>query len=211
MDINNYDNAAGFYDVLSRFVFGKSLIRAQQALLTFIKPNSDVLIVGGGTGSILEELAEVHPAGLKITYVEISAKMIKLAQKRDWKQNEVLFLHTAIEEYIPVGQFDVIMTAFLFDNFKEERALKVFKILDTLLHPTGIWLFADFNVGKKNGSLWQKFLLGAMYRFFRILCNIEARQLPDMKALFQMARYNTLFETKHFGDFIESIVFQKPS
>lgn len=210
MDVNNYDNAAGFYDVLSRLVFGKSLIRARQVLLRFVKPDSEVLIVGGGTGFILEELANIHPDGLKITYVEISSKMIKLAQKKDWKQNEVLFVHTAIEDYVPARRFDVIVTSFLVDNFKEERAQTVFKILDSLLHPEGKWLFADFNIEKKTGSFWQKILLGTMYRFFRILCNIEATQLPDMGVLFHLAGYKTLFETKHFYDFIQSIVYQKP-
>lgn len=210
MDVNNYDNAAGFYDVLSRLVFGKSLIRAQQVLLPLVKPNSQVLIVGGGTGLILEELAKIHPAGLTITYVEISAKMITLAQKRDWRQNEVLFVHTAIEDYLPATRFDAIITSFLFDNFKEERAEKAFKILDSLLHPAGMWLFADFHIEKKTGNFWQKILLGTMYRFFRVLCNIEATQLPDMAALFQLAGYKTLFKTKHFHNFIESMVYQKP-
>ncbi len=210
MNVNNYDNAAGFYDLLSRLVFGKSLIRAQQVLLPFVKPDSKMLIVGGGTGLILEAIANIYPGGLKITYVEISAKMIKLAQKRDWKQNEVLFVHTGIESYVPAGRFDAIMTSFLFDNFKEERAEKVFKILDSLLHPAGKWLFADFNIKKKTGGFWQKILLGTMYRFFRVLCNVEATRLPEMGMLFQSAGYETLFETQHFHDFIESIVFEKP-
>lgn len=211
MDINNYDKAAPFYDFLSRIIFGKSLIRAQQALIPSVKYGSKILIVGGGTGFILEELARIYPAGLSITYVEISAKMLILARKRNWNKNEVLFVHTGIEDYAASDQFDVIITAFLFDNFKEKRAERVFKILDSLLVPGGKWLFTDFKIEGKNNNFWQKILLGTMYKFFRLLCNIEATQLPDMASLFQPAGYKTLLETKHFHDFIESLVYQKPS
>ena len=69
---SNYDNSAAFYDQLSQMVFGKALIRAQLYLLQQVPPNSTVLIVGGGTGWILEELSNIHYSGLAITYVEIS-------------------------------------------------------------------------------------------------------------------------------------------
>ena len=74
----NYNNAAWFYDSLSRVVYGKALIDAQVYLLQYIQPNSTILIVGGGTGWILEEVARIHPTGLQITYVEAYAQMMAL-------------------------------------------------------------------------------------------------------------------------------------
>ena len=76
---NNYNTIAGYYDFLSRTIFQRSIINAQVALLSYIKPNSTVLIVGGGTGWILEK---IEPAGLEITYVEISENMLALSRKR---------------------------------------------------------------------------------------------------------------------------------
>jgi spermidine synthase len=79
----NYDNSASFYDGLSRLVFGRTLIAAQVAFLSSIPKNAKVLIIGGGTGWILEEITRLYPSGLTITYVEISANMMALSQKRN--------------------------------------------------------------------------------------------------------------------------------
>ncbi len=77
----NYNKIAKYYDLISRLVYGKAIIKAQVSLLKFIPANSSVLIIGGGTGWVLEELAKIHQEGLTIIYVENSSKMIALAQK----------------------------------------------------------------------------------------------------------------------------------
>src|ERR1700710_2430121 len=96
---NNYDKLAWIYDPLSRLVYFKAQVNAQISLLPFIPADSKILIVGGGTGWILESIAKVHPTGLSITYVEISKKMVELAQKKNYKKNHVLFVHQAMEDY----------------------------------------------------------------------------------------------------------------
>jgi len=96
---NKYDSIAGIYDILSRLVFGKVLQRSQAGLLKWMSPESRVLIVGGGTGWILERIAADHPAGLDIVYVEASAKMVALSRKRKSGENTVTFICLPIEEY----------------------------------------------------------------------------------------------------------------
>jgi ubiquinone/menaquinone biosynthesis C-methylase UbiE len=123
---SNYDNSAVFYDRLSRVVFGQALISSQVYLLPFIPPNASVLIVGGGTGWILEEIAKTYPSGLSITYVEISAKMNALAQKRNTANNQVIFVNKPIEAVADSDSYDVIITSFLFDNFSETTLATVF-------------------------------------------------------------------------------------
>ncbi|HWV71292.1 MAG TPA: hypothetical protein VN040_06240, partial [Pseudosphingobacterium sp.] len=98
---NNYDNIASLYDFLSRLVFFKAQVKAQVELLKHIQPKSTILIVGGGSGWILEELSNLYPEGLVIHYVEISAKMLARSRKRDYKKNEVLFFRAAMEDYRP--------------------------------------------------------------------------------------------------------------
>ena len=56
---SNYDNSAWFYDGLSRVVYGNALISSQVYLLQFIPSNATILIVGGGTGRLLEEIAKI--------------------------------------------------------------------------------------------------------------------------------------------------------
>jgi ubiquinone/menaquinone biosynthesis C-methylase UbiE len=206
---NNYDRIAGNYDVLSRLVFQKSIVRSQKALLPLLHVPCKLLIVGGGTGWILEELTQAHPMGLRITYVEISEKMIALARNRDTGKNRVCFVHSAIEDFVSDEQFDAVMTPFLFDNFNQERAEAVFSKLDTMLMPGGNWLFVDFHIEKKLKGVWQKILLKSMYWFFATVCNVEARKLPDMGPLFQNAGYAPLHRSLHFHGFIQSVGYRK--
>lgn len=206
--VNNYDPIAGNYDLLSRLVFRQNLILSQTCLLKHIPAGSNVLIVGGGTGWILEESAKIHSSGLSITYVEISEKMILLAKKRDSKQNKVYFINKAVEEFVTTEKYDIILTAFLFDNFEDEKAKLIFNNLSTLLHDRGKWLFADFHIDKKS-SQWQKLLLKLMLNFFRVICNIEARELIQMDLKFRESGFREMYGYSHFYNFIKSTVYIK--
>lgn len=206
---NNYDKIAGYYDLLSRAIFRRSIINAQVYLLPYISAHSTVLIVGGGTGWILEEIARIRPAGLEITYVEISAGMIRLSEKRDYKQNNVQFVHESIETFIPSHAYDVILTPFLFDNFSAVHAQTTFAKLHVSLKAGGNWLFADFVYDPDRGKLWQKLLLKTMYTFFRLVAKIEASQLNDMEDLFSRHYYQLITEQFHYGRFIWSAVYRK--
>ena len=92
----NYYNVAPFYDLLSHLVFGNSISQALLFLVTAIPANSSVLIIGGGTGQILEEISKKYISGLQITYVEISKKMISLSKKRSTGNNLVVFINQSI-------------------------------------------------------------------------------------------------------------------
>jgi ubiquinone/menaquinone biosynthesis C-methylase UbiE len=206
---NNYDKIARHYDTLSRLVFFKSQVNAQVNQLHYIQKDSNVLIVGGGTGWILEELAKVQPAGLKIVYVEISAKMIALSKARNYGGNEVIFLNQGIETFTTETQFDVVLTPFLFDNFSKERACKVFELLDGFLKKNGQWFLVDFLLNKTNGQWWKWFLLRSMYSFFKLLCIVEARNLIEMHPFFVAKNYEVLEERFYYGGFIKGTIYKK--
>src|ERR1700744_988834 len=111
----NYNNSVLFDYALSRMVYGRALVNAQVWLLQFVPKNANILIVGGGTGWILEQLTRLHPDGLTITYVEVSANMIALSKKRIPGYNEVIFVNNAVENVVLPAGFDVVITPFLFD------------------------------------------------------------------------------------------------
>jgi ubiquinone/menaquinone biosynthesis C-methylase UbiE len=202
----NYDNSAWFYDRLSRLVYGKALVNSQVYLLNFVPANSRILIAGGGTGWILDELTKIHPAGLQITYVEISANMLALSQKRTTGQNEVIFINDAVENVKFTAGFDVMITPFLFDNFVNETVASVFNHLHNLLKPHGLWLNADFQL---TGRWWQNVLLKSMFVFFRLLCGIEASRLPAIEQRFNAAGYDVIEDKTFFGDFITTRAYRK--
>lgn len=207
---NNYDAVATWYDRLSRLVFGRVQVVAQTVLLPYVTAGSRILIVGGGSGWILEELAKIHPSGLSIIYVEISANMLALSRQRNAGENEVQFVQQAIEDYQPAGTFDVVFTAFLFDNFTEEKVQTVFSLLHDCLTPGGKWLYADFQYTTAKGTWWQRWLLNMMLVVCKILCQVEATTLVNLAPFFTGKQYTTVFNKSSYRSFIHSVVYQKP-
>ena len=204
----NYDNIAGTYDFLSRLIFGRQIIDAQVSLLKYVPADSSILIAGGGTGWILERLAAVHAQGLEIDYIESSERMIALSQKRNFKNNVVNFIHRPIEDLITEKKYDIVITPFLFDNFRKEKLEFVFTKLDSFLKPDGLWLYTDFDHDKSQKYLWQKLLLRAMYFFFRIMSTVEAKELSSIKEYFAPS-YSIEFDQSFYFKFIRSVAYRK--
>lgn len=206
---NNYNFIAPYYDFISRTIFGKAIIRAQACLLPHIPPNSHLLIAGGGSGWILEEVARVHPNGLTIIYIDNAEKMIALAKKRKCGANKVIFICEPIEKYSSTQQFDCVLTAFFFDNFIIEKAAAVFEKIHHHLKAGGSWLYADFAPTNLVKKYWQKILLKVMYFFFSVVSKIEAQELADLSALFKTFRYKQTSLKWHYSHFIQSVVYKK--
>ena len=202
----NFNNAAWFYDRLSRLIYGRALVNAQVYLLQYVAANSNILVVGGGTGWILEEIAKLHPSGLNITYAEVSVNMMTLSKKRNIGNNNVVFINDAIEKVFMPAKFDTVITPFLFDNFTGQTMQMVFKHIHVLLKPGGHWLNADFQF---SGKWWQKALLKSMFLFFKIVCKIEASELPDIEKCFKMYDYKPSAQQTFFGGFIISKAYIK--
>lgn len=206
---NNYDTIAWGYDTLSRLVFFRTQLRAQIDQLRFIPANSTVLIAGGGTGWILEEIAKIHPSGLKITYIELSEKMLERSKKRQAGANEVTFIHVAAEDFKPAVQYDVILTAFLFDNFSEKGVEQLFNQFHQLLRLEGVWLFADFYYNQGSGKNWKWYLLKTMYLFFNKISKVEAKELVNTERYFEQNLYVNLTINYYYNRFIKAIVYRK--
>jgi cyclopropane fatty-acyl-phospholipid synthase-like methyltransferase len=206
---DNYNNIAFIYDRLNRLIFGKAQIKAQTALLPYIKNGDRLLIVGGGTGWILEEIANIHPAGLEIDFIDSSERMLSQSKKRYFGLNKITFIHQAVEETELKHDYNVIISGFFFDNFMLRKAESIFMLLDSKLISGGLWLFADFTLNHEKGLLWKRAMLQFMYFFFRIVCKIEATQLIEMEPIFKQAHYQPIFKMAVYGNFIESVVYEK--
>ncbi len=205
---NNYNGIAKIYDAVSRIVFQHSIIKAQVYLIQLITNNDKVLIVGGGTGWILEEISKLNKQNISVVYVEKSSAMIRLAKKRNYKNIKANFAEEAIEDYHPTEEFNVIITPFLFDNFLQDKIEIVFNKLDTFLKPNSIWLYADFVNDKQGKKIWQQILLKTMYLFFRITANIETHELVNMRPYFK-EKYQLLSEQFYYSGFIQAVAYRK--
>lgn len=201
---SNYDNSAWFYDRLQRMVYGKTLIKAQTRFLDHIPAGAKILIAGGGTGLLLEEIARIYPSGLEITYVELSANMMTKARQRFVAQNHVHFINMAVEDADLSSNFDVIITPFLLDSLSPVNFQNVFNSLHRLLKPNGIWLNIDFQL---TGKWWQKPLLKTMYYFFRLIGCVENTDLSNIRQEFISRGYQVLAEQAYLGSFVLSGVY----
>ena len=203
----NYDAVAPFYDFLARAVFGSSIRKSQAVFLPMIPKKSRILIIGGGSGRILEDISNQHHSGFHITYVEISEKMIARAKKRETGNNQLCFLNKSIQDADLREVYDIIITPFLFDNFSVDTLQKVFKKLDHHLKKGGLWLFSDFQSSRN--TMGQKIMLKMMYGFFSLLCKLETTTLHDPSWLFQQYAYTPLCQKTFYRGFISSLIYQK--
>jgi len=202
----NFNAAALYYDKLSRLVYGSALMDAQMYLLQHIRDGDKILIVGGGTGAILEKITERFSSGLAITYVEIAEKMMALSQQRNVGNNVVTFINKGIEDVPVDNSYDVVITPFLFDNFTEETFRHMFAHIDGFLRPNGLCLSASF---QQTDKWWQRLLLQSMFTFFRLVCNIEGSQLPKITEQFAAHKYALVDERTFFRKFVLASVYKK--
>ncbi len=207
---------APYYDLLARFVFGDALDKAQTAFFSLIPQASSILIMGGGSGRILDELIDkVSPR--QIFYVETSSAMLRLAkkrlsiiQKKKQMNTEVQFIHGNEDDIPQTLRCDVLMTFFLLDVYATPQAKVLTYKLSHHLRPSGSWLFADFCLeGKGIQLLWKKALLNIMYKFFWLTTNLHNQSLPDYQLIFEELQYFPVQQKYFYRGFIVSIIYRK--
>lgn len=178
----NFDWIAPVYDGLARLVFGRRLQRAQLVWLHLIPQQATVLVVGGGTGWLLEQLL-IQCKPKRVVYLDASARMVAKASRRviqkrllgtvDFRTGDVL-------ELAEKECFDVVVLPFVLDLFAAPTLQQLIPRLKMGMQPGGIWLVTDF---VNTTSVWQRLLLWGMIRFFRFTTGIEIEQLANWQAL----------------------------
>ncbi len=179
----NFDPIAPWYDWLASAVFGQSLKRAQSQFLHRIPAGASILIVGGGTGWLLEPLLTGNRPG-RVVYLERSARMLARASNRMLRRSlpgAVTFRLGTETTLLPTDRFDVIITAFVLD-VHSALTLKTALLprLRLVLKPGGQWFITDFVSG---GNWGQRGLIWAMIWFFRLTARIEIRRLANWQPL----------------------------
>lgn len=204
----NFNLIAPFYDFLARLVFGSDLKKAQTIFFNQIKANDKVLIVGGGTGWILEELNQLNKP-ITVVYVEPSAKMMVLSKTRTKVNNlSIEYLQAPLLDIDITNHFDVICTFFFLDLFEKQTVLQSIDRIDELLKPNGKWLFADF-VLTSQSPVYHKITVKMMLHFFRYCSNIESKKLLDYQQLIQEKGFEVIENKQWKKGLIQSTVFHK--
>lgn len=209
---SGFNRVAPYYDALARLVYGTALERAQLALLPFVPQQARVLVIGGGTGWLLEQLLKTEKH-LGILYLDASPAMLQRAQQKFSKYKmpscSVSFRLGTEQALQPHEQFDVIVTPFLLDLFPPPRLQQLMQKLTAALAPNGKWLLADFWPARQPAPWWQQVLIKGMYVFFGWLSEVQAKQLPDYGSHFKVLGFEVKYSQLFYGDMVQAKVLER--
>lgn len=220
----DFNWVAPLYDALSFLVFGRRLQKAQTVFLDRIPQGASVLIIGGGTGWLLEQVLAKrlirHSQSIpsrpgpsrrdRILYLETSVQMLNRASQRMLRKPLVGSVEFRLGDETTLGEndcFDVVITPFLLDLFTEETLqTRVIPRLQKALKPDGCWLVTDF---VKTQAKWQKAVLWMMIRFFRLTAGIETHQLADWQRLLTQAGLTLMERQARVGGMVSTEVYRR--
>ncbi len=198
----DFSRVAPVYDTLANLVFGKTLMEATKSGFSWILPGDSVLIMGGGTGKVLETLDELG-IPLNVWFMDSSEGMLELARKRRLENIDVQFIEADSRGYSFTQPYDIILTPFFLDCFTTKELVSNRRWIDGL-KPDGHWLFADFV--PTNSWIKDRFI-ELMYLFFRLTAGLKISRTPDYDQFF---RGMSLIQKQSFyGNMIESRVYRK--
>lgn len=196
-----FDFLAPVYDSLARLIFGEAMVDSQTCFLDRIPIGAKILILGGGTGWLLEKINEQNKS-CKILYVDVSAEMIKKAKGRMTK-DEIHFVQGTEQDIPKEMMFDVIITNFYFDLFSDEKLKPILERIHQHTKRSSSWYVTDF----VEATWWHRWMLKLMYFFFRVVCKIDGAQLPKWRSALQSLDWNEKESKSHFKGFINSSIW----
>lgn len=173
---SGFDLLAPVYDALARLVIGKDIIHSQLYFLDRLSNCQRILILGGGSGWILNHLCTKF-SHLEIDYIELSSDMIDASKRKCVNCNKVRFIQ-GTEEDIPDVAYDGVITNFYLDMFSEKKLPAVIEKIKNTLADHSVWIATDF----VNEHSVHAIRLWCMYRFFGIITGLEATRLPDWQS-----------------------------
>lgn len=205
-----FDIVAPVYDQLAGLVFGQTLKKAQTAFLNQIPAGASILLIGGGTGWLLDAVLTTSTPQ-RVVYLEASRNMLAIARERVRNhplEGRVYFQHGTEADLDTHERFDVVLIPFVVDLFAEPLLRDVFfpRIYHALA-PHGFCIITDFTPPT---TWWQQGLSTGMYLFFKVMANVRPWALPDWPKLLKQDMGFVLRRQKTYWQrFIVSHLYQR--
>ncbi|PAY19448.1 hypothetical protein CKO51_11340 [Rhodopirellula sp. SM50] len=185
--VRGYDRLAKIYRGLEICLFGNALHRARLALLDQLPRVGRALVLGDGTGRLLEQLCITQP-DCRITSVDQSRQMLNQQRRRVERigaLHRVEFVQVDARSYdVPENRFDLVVAAFFLDCFTEDELAACLPRFLASLRDDGTFYFVDF---VWPSSTWRRRQATAyqwlMHRFFRWQTGLPNRRLVDLNAV----------------------------
>jgi ubiquinone/menaquinone biosynthesis C-methylase UbiE len=167
--LNNFNLIAPYYDSLAQTFFGGAILESQCFYLDEINESQRVLILGGGTGALLDHLTQT----CQIDFLDKSSKMIKLVRQKHCRVNPIHcdFLHWSTDM-----TFDVIICPFFLDCLNTKNLQRVMDKIRSILKPEGILIVTDFRLPPFS------LLSIIMHLFFKLVTGLESSFMKDLDA-----------------------------
>ena len=179
-----YRYIAPIYAWLEKLVFRQILSRSRSFGLDVIQGGAKVLILGGGSGEVLNYLPNCE-----IDYVESSESMIIRASKKVGDRI-VHFQQVPFSKFRSSTAYDHIICQYFLDLFEEEEFNELLEHLDHLSADHTLLHVADFRINnRESGKWWQRGLVKLMYSFFRITTGLKTGDLPAIEHILKRANY----------------------
>jgi len=195
--VSDYNIIAPIYDFLKTLVFGRNILKSQTIHLGGIPSNHRILILGGGTGQVLEYLG-----AQTVDYVESSSRMIHRAEKRKYLV-KAKFLCQQFEDFQSSEKYDVVISNYFLDLFSDLELAAVIEKIKNMIADDGALLVADF---KRTDYWYHHFLEWSMHLFFRQVTGLKRRRLANIEKSLRDQGFTVHQRQLYFGGFIFSSV-----
>ncbi len=182
----SFEKLAPHYRWLEFVLAGEKLQRCRTAFLTRDLKPEHILILGEGNGRFLVESRKLFSSA-RVVCVDASQTMLRLARRRLARngldqRNLELVQADALFWTPPKQSFDLVVTHFFLDCFREAQLSGLVRSLAEAACPGARWLLADFQIPDRGLKRWRATAIHRlMYAFFRIATHLPARRLcvPD--------------------------------
>jgi tRNA (cmo5U34)-methyltransferase len=197
-----FDFLSPVYDGLARLIIGDDIVISQLHFLKRFRTCHRLLILGGGSGWILDELCKYCP-DLEIDYIDMSSRMLAAARKKMGNRKGINFIQGS-EDDIPNHHYDGVITNFYLDMFSQSSLNVVIQKIKESLANDAHWVVTDFVNNRRSHTV----KLWFMYRFFNIITHIEATQLADWQAAMLKTGFVLSDQRKFNAGFISSNLYR---
>lgn len=206
--MNDFNKIAWIYDSLAKWVYRGNILKSQIEFLPLIQNNQRILIIGGGTGQVLETMNALG-IPLAIDFIEPSSEMMSMAKKRtkELSNFDVRFFQTEFESFHSNQRYDWICCFYFLDLFNENSLKVNLELISNYMGDDSLLIVSDFQYHED--SWWQNALSKVMHGFFKMVAQLESGELKDINESIIEAGYKKIKEAAFFSQFIFSAVYKK--
>ena len=156
----NFDRVVPIYDFCKTLLFFGSIERCQYYHLSQLKGRKKLLIIGGGTGRIIEKISSFTDFD-SLVYVDNSREMISKAKRFTKLRCPELYdkIEFQCADALSITEnldFDAIILPFVLDCFTNEKLKQLGGKMHTWMAPGSLLLISDFQ--ESNSSLFSRML-----------------------------------------------------